>query len=169
VKPRARPAVVALLAAGLSSGCTKAAVVSPRVDVAWTLSPPAPVVGPALLTITLRGSSGEAVNGAKVRLEGHMTHPGMAPVVANAREQAPGVYEIPFGFTMQGDWVLLVSVALPGGGRVERRIEVAHVRPSKSSEGLRPSDSPTRSLARRFAGALRSRGALAALTRWDGV
>src|SRR5206468_13061908 len=33
------------------------------------------------------------------------------------------------------------------------------------SEGLRPSDSPTRSLARRFAGALRSRGALASLVR----
>src|SRR5215471_1115886 len=33
------------------------------------------------------------------------------------------------------------------------------------SEGLRPSDSPTRSLARRFAGALRSRGSLAALVR----
>src|SRR5258705_13423745 len=30
------------------------------------------------------------------------------------------------------------------------------------AEGLRPSDSPTRSLARRFAGALRSRGSLAA-------
>src|SRR5436190_3254580 len=33
------------------------------------------------------------------------------------------------------------------------------------TEGLRPSDSPTRSLARRFAGALRSRGSLAALVR----
>jgi hypothetical protein len=33
------------------------------------------------------------------------------------------------------------------------------------SEGLRPSNSPTRSLARRFAGALRSRGSLAALVR----
>src|SRR6266850_7242539 len=33
------------------------------------------------------------------------------------------------------------------------------------SEGLRPSDSPTRSLARRFAGALRSRGSLAMLAR----
>ena len=34
-----------------------------------------------------------------------------------------------------------------------------------SSEGLRPSDSPTRALARRFAGALRSRGSLAMLAR----
>ena len=33
------------------------------------------------------------------------------------------------------------------------------------SEGLRPSDSPTRSLARRFVGAGRSRGSLAALAR----
>ena len=33
------------------------------------------------------------------------------------------------------------------------------------SEGLRPSDSPTRSLARRFDGALRSRGSLAMLAR----
>ena len=32
-----------------------------------------------------------------------------------------------------------------------------------SSEGLRPSDSPTRALARRFVGSLRSRGSLAAL------
>ena len=33
------------------------------------------------------------------------------------------------------------------------------------SEGLRPSDSPTRALARRCAGALRSRGSLAMLAR----
>ena len=33
---------------------------------------------------------------------------------------------------------------------------------SSLSEGLRPSDSPTRALARRFAGSLRSRGSLAA-------
>ena len=34
--------------------------------------------------------------------------------------------------------------------------------------GLRPADSPTRSLARRCAGALRSRGSLALLTRISG-
>jgi hypothetical protein len=34
------------------------------------------------------------------------------------------------------------------------------------SEGLRPSDSPARSLARRFAGSLRSRGALVSLARF---
>lgn len=127
---RARPGAVALLAAGLSSGCERTAVVCPRVDVAWTFSPSAPVVGPAILTITLRGPAGDAVTGATVRVEGHMSHAGMAPVVADGRERVPGVYDVPFVFTMQGDWVLLVSVALPGGGRVGRRIEVANVRPS---------------------------------------
>ena len=37
------------------------------------------------------------------------------------------------------------------------------------AEGLRPSGSPTRALARRFAGALRSRGSLAALARTAGT
>jgi len=38
-----------------------------------------------------------------------------------------------------------------------------------SSEGLRPSDSSTRALARGFAGALRSRGSLAMLARTRGA
>jgi len=37
------------------------------------------------------------------------------------------------------------------------------------SEGLRPSDSPTRALARRFDGALRSRGLTRALVRRGAV
>ena len=127
---RARPGAVALLAAGLSSGCTKSAVVPPPVDVAWTLSPTAAVVGPATLVVTVRAPAGDAVAGATVHLEAFMSHPGMAPVLADATERLPGVYDLPFAFTMPGDWVLTVSVALPGGGRVERRITVASVRPS---------------------------------------
>ena len=127
---RARPGAVALLALGLSSACGRGTGASPRVVPAWTLTPSVSVVGPATLTITLREPTGGAVTGATVHLEGHMSHPGMAPIVADARERASGVYEIPFAFTMQGDWVLLVSAALPGGGRVERRIEVANVRPA---------------------------------------
>jgi hypothetical protein len=127
---RGATGAVALIAAGLASGCTKTAVDAPRVDVAWTLSPSAPGVGPARLRVTLRDAQGEAIKGATVRLEGHMSHPGMAPIASDAREQAPGIYDLPFAFTMPGDWVLIVSAALPGGGRVERRIEAPNVRPS---------------------------------------
>ncbi|MEO7272276.1 MAG: FixH family protein [Vicinamibacterales bacterium] len=127
---RAGQGAVALLAAGLSSGCTRAAIDRPPLDVAWTLSPAAAVVGPATLTVTLRGPAGDAVRTATVHLEGHMSHPGMAPIVAAAQERAAGVYELPFAFTMAGDWTLIVSVVLPGGAQVERRITVANVRPS---------------------------------------
>lgn len=65
-----------------------------------------------------------------MRLEGHMSHAGMAPVQAEAAERAPGIYEIPFSFSMQGDWILLLSAVMTDGTRLERRIDVAHVRPS---------------------------------------
>src|SRR5262249_13938294 len=68
-------------------------------------------------------------------------------------ESGAAVYRCP-GFPPSGELrsQRLQVRALPGALR-------------SSSEGLRPSDSPTRSLARRFAGALRSRGSLAALVR----
>jgi len=52
---RAGPGAVALLAVGLSGGCARKAVAPPAVDVTWTLSPAAATIGPATLTITLRG------------------------------------------------------------------------------------------------------------------
>ena len=60
-----------------------------------------------------------------------MTHPGHGAGRWPTRgERGAGVYEVPFAFTMPGDWVLLVYAALPDGARVERRIDVANVRPS---------------------------------------
>ena len=58
-----------------------------------------------------------------------MPHPGMTPIVADAAERSPGVYVAPFTFTMPGNWALIVSAALPDGGRVEQRVEVPGVRP----------------------------------------
>jgi hypothetical protein len=100
------------------------------VTVTWSLTPATGGVGPATLTVTLRDPSGSPVKGARVHLEGQMSHAGMAPVLADASEREPGVYEIPFAFTMQGDWALLVSIVLPDGARLERRIDVANVRPA---------------------------------------
>jgi len=119
-----------LLAVSLTAACMGHAATASSVDVTWMLAPARPVVGPATLTITLRRPSDGPVTGAAVTLEGHMSHPGMAPVLADATERAPGVYEAPFAFTMQGDWVLLVSALLKDKTRVERRIDVANVRPS---------------------------------------
>ena len=123
--------VVLLVAPGLLLGaCGRATRHAPPLDVTWSLAPTPPVVGSSTLTVTLRNPAGAPVNGADVRLEADMSHAGMAPVFADAAERGDGVYEIPFSFTMRGDWVLLVSVALPDGARLERRIDVANVRPS---------------------------------------
>lgn len=118
----------AILAAAAAAGaCRRApsADARPSVDVSWTLS--RQVVGPATLIVTLRDAGGAPVTGAAVRVEGHMTHPGMTPIqaAAAAADRARGVYQAEIEFTMAGDWVLLVSAVLPGGQRIEGRIDVA--------------------------------------------
>jgi hypothetical protein len=124
--------LAALVAIGLGgAGCGRRGSPEPRLAVSSALSPQPPVVGPATLTLTVRDPSGSPLRDARVRLEAHMSHPGMAPVQADAVERAPGVYETSFAFTMQGDWTLLVSITLRGGARTERRIDVANVRPGR--------------------------------------
>jgi hypothetical protein len=119
---------IGLLAASLLCSACGPAVQTDQTDVVWTLRPATAVVGPAILTIRINAQSGPLTGGA-VKLEAHMSHAGMAPVLATATEPSPGVYEVPFTFTMAGDWVLLISGVLPDGRRVERRIDVANVRP----------------------------------------
>jgi len=121
---------LALLAAGLFSGCGRKQPPGPSLDLTWSLRPQPPVVGPAILTVTLRDPSGASVKSARVRLEAHMSHAGMAPVFAESVERAPGIYDLSFSLAMRGDWVLLVSATLADGARVERRIDVVNVRPS---------------------------------------
>jgi hypothetical protein len=126
----ARVRVMMMLAASLAIASCGGRATS-ATTLSWTLTPPKPAVGPATLTVTLRDSAGAAVTGAQVRLEGHMSHPGMTPVIADAAARTPGIYVVPFTFSMPGDWTLLVSAALPDGGRVEQRIDVANVSPSR--------------------------------------
>ena len=57
-----------------------------------------------------------------------MSHPGMAPVLAPARERDAGVYEADLQFTMRGDWILLLEGAVPGGAGISHRIDVPGVR-----------------------------------------
>lgn len=120
-------ALVLGIAATLA-GCRPAAPAD-ALDLAWTLEPSTPAVGSSTLTLRLRDAAGGMLPGARVRVEGHMTHPGMRPVLATAAERAPGVYHVPFSFTMAGDWVLVIVAILPDGRRVERRIDVPNVAP----------------------------------------
>ena len=103
---------------------------NPEINVTWTLDPSPAIIGPAILNVKLAHQINGPVTGATLRLEGHMSHAGMAPVIATAAERAPGSYEIRFAFSMTGDWILLISGETPDGHRLEQRIDVGNVRPS---------------------------------------
>jgi YtkA-like len=115
-----------LLAASMSGACTRqpAAEDTTGVLVTTRLLPPQPTVGPATLTITLSGATADTLGGSTVQVVGHMTHPGMTPVVATVTPRGPDVYDAALDFTMPGDWLLIATVRLRDGRRLESRVPV---------------------------------------------
>ena len=100
------------------------------VNVSWTLDPSPPFAGtPLVVHVTLRDREQRPITGARLRLEGLMSHPGMAPVTAAVSERGNGEYDAPLQFTMAGDWILIVSGELPDGTAFKRQIEITGVRP----------------------------------------
>lgn len=98
------------------------------VAVDWELEPNPPQVGMAKMNITLRDSTHQLIEGADIKLEGNMSHPGMEPVLATANEVEPGQYSAEIEFTMGGDWFILIDATLPDDRVVERQINIPGVR-----------------------------------------
>lgn len=111
-----------------AAGCRKAAQASPDIVIEHEIAPWPPRFGPAVITLTLSERGGRAVRGAQVSLEADMSHAGMRPEFAPAREIAVGRYQGGLNFTMAGDWVIIARVTLPGGQKLERQMEVHGVR-----------------------------------------
>ena len=104
---------------------------SDQINASWTIDPSPPAAGnPLVARIRLRDRSQAPVLGAKLRLEGQMSHPGMAPVVAELTERGDGEYEAQMQLTMAGDWILVVSGQLRDGTRIVKQIDLAGVRPA---------------------------------------
>lgn len=131
------PSFALLLSLGLSA-CPPSIdhEVESEIAWAWTVEPEPPETGPVLVSLTLtERATGDPVADARVRVEGTMSHPGMTPVLATAREGGPGTYEpgtyeVRLDLGMAGDWILLVEAELPGGRTVHRRIDLPGVRES---------------------------------------
>ncbi len=92
------------------------------------LTPDPPKVGAATLVVTLHDADGEPISGAKMELEGTMTHAGMKPVFGQAAEDEPGRYEAELEFSMGGDWVIIVRADLPDGNLLEKEFDVRGVK-----------------------------------------
>jgi YtkA-like len=119
--------VLAICISTSLTGCWKKAAQTPNVAMRHDVSPQPPKVGPATITISLADIAGNPIAGARVSLEGNMTHPGMKPVFGEAGEVGAGRYRASLEFTMGGDWIILVRVDLPDGQKLEREFEVKGV------------------------------------------
>ena len=56
-----------------------------------------------------------------------MSHAGMTPVFADAKETEPGRYSSTIEVSMAGDWHFVVHMTLPDGRKLERQFEIKEV------------------------------------------
>jgi hypothetical protein len=108
-------------------GCARGMQDLPDVGVDLSIEPDPPQIGPATVTVILTDADGQPIQGAQMEVEGNMSHAGMVPVLASARETEAGRYEADLEFTMVGDWFMLVRADLPDGRSMERKIDVPGV------------------------------------------
>ena len=111
----------------LALACKQSAS-SSDISIEHEIAPLPTRVGAASIKLKLKDKDGKPLGGARVELEGNMTHPGMSPVKGETRETAPGEYGGTLQFTMAGDWIILVNVTLADGQRVQHQIEVKNVK-----------------------------------------
>jgi hypothetical protein len=91
------------------------------------VSPQPPRAGPLTITLRLADASGKPATGVRINLEGNMSHAGMTPVFAGAKETEPGRYSSTIELSMAGDWYFLVHMTLPDGRKLERQFEIKGV------------------------------------------
>jgi hypothetical protein len=70
-------------------------------------------VGETTLVIVLKDGNNAPVNDAKLAVRGDMNHAGMVPVLRDVEGGQDGRYEVPFEWTMGGDWIVDVTATLP--------------------------------------------------------
>jgi hypothetical protein len=121
-----RNSAIALCACLLFAQACRQKTAAPA-DVTLTLtheiSPQPPRVGRVVIALRLTDASGKPATGARVTLEGNMSHAGMSPVFAEAHEAANGNYRATMELSMAGDWIVLVHVTLADGRKVEQQFE----------------------------------------------
>jgi hypothetical protein len=122
--------VSACTATLLIASCSRPEGSSSFVAIEHEISPEPARVGPTTITLKLANSAAKPITGAHVAIEGDMSHPGMSPRFAEAKETDPGRYEARLEFAMAGDWVILLHVTLSDGKKLERQFDVRGVRPN---------------------------------------
>jgi hypothetical protein len=107
--------------------CRRQESKSPDLTFTHEVSPQPPRVGQVTITLNIKDSSGAPVAGARLNIEGNMSHAGMVPVFADASEIGPGRYRSVMELSMAGDWNVTVRVTLPDGRKLDHEFEIKGV------------------------------------------
>ena len=78
--------------------------------------------------VKLNDKNGAALSGARIALEGDMSHPGMSPAFAEMKQESAGTYRGELNLGMRGDWILEFHIVLSDGRKIEREAELKNVR-----------------------------------------
>jgi len=120
----------ACAAAFFLSGCHRPTQSSPSVSINYEVAPQPLQVGSANIVLMLADVTMKPVTGARITLEGNMSHAGMVPIFSDAKEVAPGRYQANLDFAMAGDWVILSHITLATGQKIEDKLNLKGVRPN---------------------------------------
>ena len=107
----------------LSFACQKTAP-PPNINVQYEVSPQPPRAGATTINLKLTQQNGQPVSGARIELEGNMSHAGMSPITGEAKEIESGKYSGTLQLEMAGDWIVVVHITLSDGQEVQRQIEI---------------------------------------------
>jgi hypothetical protein len=114
---------ILLLFALMLAGCRQSAQ-NATAEIEIDLRTDMLAIGETMLVITLTDATGQPVSAQKVEVRGDMTHAGMQPVLAESSEGENGEYEMPFEWTMSGDWIVTVKATMPDGTVAEERFDL---------------------------------------------
>ena len=87
-------------------------------------------VGPNTITCKLTGVGEAPISGARVSLEADMSHAGMGPVFAQAKEASPGTYTGTLDLNMRGEWVVSAHIVLPDGKTLDQEMKIQNLEAS---------------------------------------
>jgi hypothetical protein len=99
------------------TGCRQpqAPLNNPDVQIDITTMPDPPTLGDARLFVQVSDAQGSPIDDAQLEVRGDMTHAGMVPVLRSITGGENGMYEVPFEWTMGGDWFVEITATLPDG------------------------------------------------------
>ena len=125
-QPLWQPVLPLLLTLALLVACGSSTPPASEAAVQITLLPGQAGNG---LQVHLHNAAHAPLTDATVTLEGNMNHAGMAPMLTDSVKDgddgaSDGVYNIPFQFTMLGDWIVTVTVDLADGTQTTQDINV---------------------------------------------